>query len=924
MNVLGRHCAVGLVVAPLTFATAVLSAPPLSAQSPTADMLSTVEYRSIGPTRESGRFVDFAVPVQRPHTFYAATASGHLWKTTNNGITFDVLFENESVFSIGDIAVAPSDPDIMYLGSGEANNSRSSYWGDGVYKSTDAGETWTNVGLPESHHIGRVVVHPTDPDIVYVAALGHLYSDNEERGLYKSTNGGRTWTKVLGPEVRGKNIGVVDVAMDPTNPNVLYAATFDKVRTPFTYDLGGPGSRVWKSTDAGANWAMLENGLPGGMLGRIGIDIYLRDPRILYLTIENANKPGMSDEERYRELMEHKSSSGMIGGEVYRSDDGGQNWRKVSPDGQSIGGAPAYYYGQIVINPNDPDVVHVLSAASWGTRNGGETWERQPFGFGGDDHALWIDPEDSNHVLLGYDHGMGVSWDGGENWYHPDFQSLAQFYAVGIDNSYPYRVAGGLQDNGSHMTWNTNPAGGPIFFEAWERVGGGDGMYNEFDSCNNRYLYNESQFGPISRLDLWTGERKPIRYTDSDLRWNWNAPIHVSPHDCNVIFHGSNRLLRSSFRGEAWEFISPDLSKADPATLTTGRGGDGNIQYATITTIDQSPLVPAVIWAGTDDGNVQLTRDGGQNWTLVNAAVPDNPEYWVSRVEASHHEPGTAYISYTGYRNDDFRPFVYRTMDYGATWTSISANLPMGPVNVIREHHQDPDLLFVGTEFQVFVSFDRGTSWTSFKSDMPTQPVHDMRIHERENDLIVATHGRGIYIADIGALTQMTPQVLAADAHFFRPESKVRWIAADRTSYGSSNFRGESEPQAIRLYYNLRNPASDSVTFTIYQGNLEIAEIQGPGEAGLHVVAWPMNKRLERSEQEIQQLMARGGGGGGRGGRGGGQAGRAAGPRGIPDNVRYQTTPAPIGEYRIVMNANGRTMEQSVSILRDEWWRDRR
>ncbi|HEX9885026.1 MAG TPA: hypothetical protein VGA70_00985, partial [Longimicrobiales bacterium] len=716
-----------------------------AAQTPTEDLLSAIDYREIGPTRQSGRFVDFAVPSQQPWTFYAATGSGHLWKTTNNGITFEPIFTDEPVFSIGDMAVAPSNPDILYLGSGEANNSRSTYWGDGVYKSTDAGETWTNVGLPESHHIGRVVVHPTDPDIVYVAALGHLYSENPERGLYKSTDGGGSWRQILAPVVRGKTIGVVDLTMDPTDPQVLYAATFDKVRLPFTYDLGGPGSRVYKSTDGGETWNMLELGLPAGMLGRIGIDVYLRNPNIVYLTIENANKEGMSDEERYQELMEHKSSSGMIGGEVYRSDDAGMSWRKVSPDSMSIGGAPAYYYGQIIIDPNDPDVVHVLSASSWGTSNAGQTWDRRPLGFGGDDHALWIDPEDSNHMLLGYDHGMGITYDGGENWYHPDFQSLAQFYAVGIDNSYPYRVAGGTQDNGSHMAYNTNPAGGPLYFEMWERVGGGDGMYNEFDPCTGRYLYNESQFGPISRLDLWTGERTSIRHQDPDMRFNWNAPILVSPHACDMIYHAGNRLLRSPNRGETWEVISPDLTKADPATLTTGRGGDGNIQYATITAIDESTLKPGVLWVGTDDGNVQVSQDAGESWTLVNDNIPGNPEYWVSRVEASHHQIGTAYVSYTGVRRDDFRPFVYKTTDFGATWTDISAGLPaVGPVNVIREHHDNPGLLFVGTDFMVHASIDGGRSWTPMRGDMPINPVHDMKLHPRDNDLVVATHGRGM------------------------------------------------------------------------------------------------------------------------------------------------------------------------------------
>ena len=372
----------------------------LAAQS-LKQVLSTVEYREIGPTRQSGRFVDIAVPRQQPHTFYIATASGHLWKTTNRGISFDVLFDQEDVFSIGAIAVAPSDPNVLYLGSGEANNSRSSYWGDGVYKSTDAGESWANIGLLESHHIGRIVIHPSDPDIVYVAALGHLYSENEERGLYKTTNGGRTWQRVLGPQVEGRRIGVVDMVMDPTDSDVLYAASYDKVRLPYTFDLGGPGSRLYKTTDGGDNWIQIGQGLPEGMLGRIGVDIYDADPSILYVTIENANKADMSDEDRRQELLDHESSRGMIGGEVYRSNNAGITWERASPEGESIGGGPAYYYGQIIIDPNDSDVVHVLSAASFGTSDSGETWDRRPLGFGGDDHTLWINPDDSNHMILG-------------------------------------------------------------------------------------------------------------------------------------------------------------------------------------------------------------------------------------------------------------------------------------------------------------------------------------------------------------------------------------------------------------------------------------------------------------------------------------------------------------------------------------------
>lgn len=888
-----------------------------AAQALTQDVLEEMTYREIGPTRQSGRFVDIAVPSDDPHTFYIATASGHLWKTTNRGHTFDVLFDEQpDVFSIGAIAVAPSNSSVLYLGSGEANNSRSSYWGNGIYKSTDAGETWTNVGLPQSQHIGRVVIHPTNPDIVYVASLGPLYSEGGERGLYKTTNGGRSWTQVLAPESEGRTIGIVDAVMDPSDPNTLYAASYDKVRLPYTFDLAGPGSRLYKTTDGGSNWIQIGQGLPEGMLGRIGVDVYERDSDILYVTIENANKEGMSDDERRQELLDHQASRGMIGGEVYRSDDAGLNWSKVSPDGQSIGGAPAYYYGQIIIDPNDADVVHVLSAASWGTYDGGDTWERRPFGFGGDDHALWINPEDSRHIILGYDHGMGISYDGGQNWYHPDFQSLAQFYSIGVDNSQPYRVAGGLQDNGSAMATHTNPAGGPIYFEAWERVGGGDGMYNEIEWCENRYLYNESQFGPIRRTDLLTGEVKGIRHDDSEMRYNWNSPILVSPHDCNVIFHAGNKLLRSEFRGESWEVISDDLSKADPATLTTGRGGDGNIQYGTISTIDESPLKAGLIWVGTDDGNVQVTQDGGGSWALVSSNIPNNPNYWVSRVEASHHELGTAYVTYTGYRNDDFRPFVYKTTDYGATWTSIAANLPSGPVNVIREHPENADLLFVGTEFQVWVSNTGGSQWTSMKLDMPTAPVHDMKIQERDDDLVVGTHGRGIYIADIAPLAELTPAVLAADAHLFAPEPEVRWIAADRTNYAFSNFEGESEDPGASLFYYLRN--AGDVTLTLYQGQVAITVIEDEGSAGLNVVQWDMLKRIERSEAEQEAMRSA------RGQQGGGGGGFQRGGPSAADRLRYAISDAAPGSYRVVLSAGGREYESAVTILQDEWWEERR
>jgi photosystem II stability/assembly factor-like uncharacterized protein len=897
------------------------AAAPLSA----AQILKALNYRSVGPTQQSGRFVDFAVPLQRPNTFYAAAASGGLWKTENNGQTFEPLFENEKVFSIGDIAVAPSNPDILWLGSGEANNSRSTYWGDGVYKSTDAGKTWLNMGLKESHHIGRIVIHPASPDVVYVAALGHLYSENPERGLYKTADGGKTWAKVLDVAVDGRSVGVVDAVMDPSAPETLYAASYDKFRKPWTFGLGGPGSGVHKTTDGGKTWTKLTNGLPGGLLGRIGLAISPKNSKILYAMVENANKPGLSPEDRWKEILEGKSSQGMIDGEIYRTDDAGATWRKVSPEKRSIGGAPGYYYGQIIIDPANDDNVFILSVGVLASRDGGKTWIA-PFQFGGDNHALWIDPKDSNHMLLGYDHGMGVTWDGGKNWYHPDFLALAQFYAIDFDLSYPYRVAGGLQDNGSLMGPSTNvgagggfsgmgrgaaggvPSGPPIRLEDWFGVGGGDGMYNVFDRATNRYLYNESQFGPLSRVDLVTGEAKSISYgrLKPETRWNWCAPIHVSVHNSDTIYHCGNIVVMSANRGETWTEISPDLTTNDPMKLTVGgKGGDGNIQYCTITTFDESPLVPGLLWVGTDDGNVWVSRDNGKAWTKLNDKIAGNPGYWVSRVAASHFDPGTAYVSYTGFRNDDFRPFVYKTTDYGATWVSLAAGLPEGPVNVIREDVKNPNLLYAGTDFGVYISIDGGKAWTKVKNDMPTQPVHDLKVHPREADLIVATHGRGAYIADIKPLQELGPDVLAKDFHLFAVESKVRWVGMDRRESGSSNFAGESEPPGMVIYYSLKAKPKGDVKIQVYAGNMLLNEITGGADIGLNTVFWNMTGRRERTADEKKAAQE------------GARRLREMGYGGTGGDPNFASFPVQPGEYKFVLSVDGKTMTAFASVLKD-------
>ncbi len=825
--------------------------PDALAQKLGEDILGKVHYRSIGPTRQGGRYVDFAVVEDQPTVFYAALASGGVWKTNNNGQTFTSIFDNAGAISIGDIAVDPTNTDVIWVGTGEANNSRTVYYGDGIYKSTDGGETWTNMGLKMSQHVGRIVIHPENTNTVWVAAEGPLYSNNEECGVFKTTDGGNSWIKVLSIKRGKKHIGVVDLVMEPGNPDVLYAAAYDKERRPWTFNAGGPSSGIYKSIDGGENWAKLEGGLPVGVIGRIGIDVSVSDPNIVYANVENCNVEGMKTKDRW-DLMESgqplEREQREIGDEVYRSDDGGKTWKKV---GDKIGGGPAYYYQQVRIDPTDPDHVYIVGISVWETKNGGEEWGNA-FRFGGDNHALWIDPSDPKHIILGYDHGMGISYDAGQNWYHPDFKDVGQFVAVGFDNRYPYHVYGGLQDNGSVGGPSSKKDGGPIRLEDWSRVGGGDGMYNEVDPKDWRILYNESQNGPISRHNLETGESESIRYRDMD-RFTWNAPIVVSSHNSKVIYHGGNKVVKSSNRGETWVEISPDLTSADPIKIA----GTGNIQYCTIVTMSESPVTPNVFWVGTDDGKVWVTQNGGDDWTEVTGNIPDNPGYWVSRVESSYLNEGTAYVTVTGYREDDFRPFAWKTDDFGARWTSIADGLPDNPLCVIREHPRNNNLLFVGSTKQVHVSIDGGKTWNDLKNNMPYVPVEDLKIHPRENDLIVGTHGRSMWIADISYLEEINEESLNEDIHLFRPEDKVLYESYDPYSSSSSNFAGESEAPGTPIRFFV-NPELEDKNIKV-----EILDIRGrvifekelEAEGAVNEVVWNQEKRIrKRTEEELQRM----------------------------------------------------------------------
>ncbi len=808
------------------------------------DLLKSFEYRALGPARQGARILTIVAHESDPFTFYLAVASGGVWKTVNNGTTFTPVFDDAGRLAFGALAIAPSDPNVLWVGTGDAASGRITIIGDGVYKSTDAGKTWTHMGLKETCHIGRIAIHPKNPDIVYVAALGLHFSFNEERGLYKTTDGGKTWEKSL---YINEKVGVVEVAIDPVNPDTVYANTYDKWRVPWHFEEAGPETGIYKSTDSGLTWKRLGGGLPVGKLGRSGLAIYPKNPNILYATIDNFNaRPPTEAEIKQAEQRNQEPQERRIGGEVYSTEDRGKSWTKMSPDNMSIGGGK--WYGQIIIDPNDDKVIYVPSTPLLRSTDGGKTWGegRTPTnnaqGVHVDHHTVWINPKNSKHVILGNDGGLAITYDFGITWDVFENIPAAQFYAIGVDMDEPYNIYGGTQDTGS-VKIPSNGRSGQVTVDDWASVGGGDGMFNQPDPNDSRWLYNDSQFGAIQRLDQKTGVSvriQPRRGRDEPpLRFNWNSPIHISPHNSRIIYIGSQVLHRSINRGDSWQDISPDLTTNDPEKLK------GNIEHCNITSISESPVSAGVIWVGTDDGNVQVTLDGGAHWTncaekLKQAGAPS--DYYVSRVFASNFNDGSAYAVKTGFQRDNFEPHVFKTDDFGATWFSISSNLPQEIIYVIYEDRKNPELLFVGTDIGVFVTLNGGKEWHSFKNNMPVNPVHDLLIHSRENDLVVGSYGRGFYVTDISPLQEFSEEVLDKDVHLFKVEPKIRWTSrfGGRHS-GQRQFRAPNEPTGIVVYYYLRKDKSDKVEVKIIDpSGKEINSINGNTKAGLHKVIWDM------------------------------------------------------------------------------------
>lgn len=861
------------------------------------ELFELVSYRNLGPFRAGGWVSDIAVPEQpqREHlyTFYVATRSGGLFKTTNNGTTFEPLFDDQAVASIGAVEVAPSDPDVVWVGTGTADNARSAYYGDGVYRSTDGGASFRHMGLADSHHIARIIIHPDDPDTVWIAAMGHLFTPNDERGVFKTTDGGTTWRKVL---YVSDTTGAIDVVINRDDTDTLYAAMYEKYRYPWHFEEGGAESGIYRSRDGGETWSRLEGGLPSGKIGRIGIDVYRGDPRIVYAVIENANPQPAGAGPAGR----GGRGPQIIGGEVYRSADGGDTWTRMNGD-TNVGGKAMYSFHQIMIDPNDDQRLFVNSDTVPNSRDGGRTWSDVSWppsffpSMFGDVRAMWIDPHNSDRIILGTDGGVHISYDGGATSDHHDNLPLGEFYAVDVDMEDPYNIYGGLQD---HESWKgpVNSWSGDVSLEDWTTVGTGDGMYNRVDPADSRWVYNTSQHGGHMRVDqqlrtrtriqpvrqdtrAWRGRATTAsgslietRQDELPYRFTWNTPIALSPHNSQVLYTGGQALLRSFDRGDHWEEISPDLTTNDAEKVA----GRGNIQYCTITTISEAAHTAGVIWVGTDDGRVWVTTDHGATWdertaAVVAAGAPQ--DYWVSRVVASSHRPGTAYITKSGYRRDDFRPFVYRTTDYGESWVEIVDGLAESPVNVLYEDAANPHLLYLGNDRGVHVSLDGGDRWVAMRGDMPTVPVHDIVVQPREGDLVVATYGRGLFVTDVSWLRELTPEVLASALHLFSIEPKP--IVPQRAwgnykLYGDRHIATSNEPPGLVINYFLGAAGAEaSIQIRDVEGEV-VGSLSGSANAGMNRVRW----------------SGRGGGGGGERG-----AGRAIEPG------RYRIVIA-VGEHR--------------------------
>ncbi len=836
-----------------------------------ADTFSALRFRSIGPAVASGRVMAIAVNPRNKFEYYVGVASGGVWKTVNDGTTWTPVFDKEGSYSIGWVALDPNDSAVVWVGAGESNSQRSVAYGDGIYRSDDGGKNWQNLGLKKSEHIGRVVVDPRDSKVVYVAAEGPLWGPGGDRGLYKSGDGGKTWKAVL---TISENTGVVDVAIDPTNPDVVYAAAYQRRRHVFTLIDGGPESAIYKSTDAGVSWNKLKSGLPTVDMGRIGLAVSAVDPSVVYATIEAADGKGG----------------------IFRSNDRGATWER-----QNEFDAGAQYYARIFTDPKNVDRIFVMNVSLRESLDGGKTLRKvNETNHHGDNHAIWIDPENAKHWLLGSDGGMAETWDDAKSWQFKANLPTVQFYDVAVDNALPfYNVCGGTQDYfswcGPARTRNING----IMNSDWFVTTGGDGFRSQVDPVDANTIYSESQYGVLVRYDKPTGQELVLQPREGKgeppLRWNWDSPVIISPHSHTRLYFAANKLFRSDDRGDTWKAISGDLTRQiDRNKLPVmGKVWDPdavakNVStsfYGNIVALSESPKKEGLIYAGTDDGLIQVTSDGGQSWTKYEkfGGVPDTT--YVSRLAASRYEANTVYAAFDNHKNEDFKPYLLKSTDAGKTWTSIAGGLPgNGTVLAFAEDTMNPNLLFAGTEIGAFFTVDGGQKWVQLKGGLPTIAVRDMVMQAREGDLVIATFGRGFYVLDdISALRQIKAESAEQAAALFPVKDSLLYIerhplggpkkgyqgdafyTADNPPYGAvftaylkeklktkKEKRQEAEKEAAKKNQTLPYPTHDElrveaeeakpeVYFVVYdESGAAIRRVEGSIESGFQRAAWDL------------------------------------------------------------------------------------
>jgi len=856
-------------------------------------IVKNIPLKNIGPSVMSGRVVDVDVNPNTPTEFYVAYASGGLWHTVNNGTTFIPVMDSSQTQNVGDIAVDWASGTI-WVGTGENNSSRSSYAGIGILKSTDKGKTWKNMGLTDSHHIGRILINDKNPEEVVVGVTGHLYSPNEERGIFKTTDGGLTWQKTL---FVGNDTGIIDVACAPNNFNEMYAASWQKDRKAWNFLGNGNNSAIYKSVDGGASWNKVstpESGFPTGEgVGRIGLAVF--DEQTVYAvhdsqfrrektTTAKKKSEGLTKEdfktmlsadflklddkklnaflkrngfqEKYRaanvkqlirtgsakpadiaKYLENANSllfdTPVIGAEVYRSDDGGRTWKKQHENYiDDLFYSYGYYFAQIRVDPSDNNRIYLAGVPIIKSDDGGKNFKS----INGDNvhvdhHALWINPNMPGHLINGNDGGINISYDDGKNWIKNNSPEVGQFYAINVDNQEPYHVYGGLQDNGVWAGAHNAPENSRWHQSGqypWKMLMGGDGMQVQIDSRNHNIVYTGYQFGNYFRLHKENGEQKYIQpkheLGETPYRFNWQTPILLSPHNQDILYLGGNKLHRSMNKGDDWDAISDDL--------TTG-GKDGNVAYGTLTTISESPFKFGLIYTGSDDGLVQVTQNAGGSWTNIANSFPKG--LWVSEVAASKHKKERVYVTLNGYRWDDFTPYVYVSNDYGVTWKNISANIPASPVNAFVEDPANEDLIFVGTDNGLYVSFNGGTSWEVFQNGMPNVAVHDLVIQPEAKHLLVGTHGRSIYKADISQLQTMTSEVMAKKLHAYKLEDirhSARW---------GNSWSSWGTPQTPGLDVVFYSSSKDNFSAKIETANgITVSETEIKGDKGLNILSYDL------------------------------------------------------------------------------------